>query len=312
LRVSCRFSRGDRVSRMGCVCPKPHLSGLVCPKPRTAALITWGACAPSPAYRGLCAPSPERPRRRPLPAATCHVVTVASITRRRARRAGWTAGGIYQRSLLPAERHFQMGRDAARAVAAPRPGPASGHEKADARSAAGVGASRRRPAPLPARLFARYCGCGSDSRLVSSWMSTATSASALAWTRPWCAQNSSSPELASSTRTYAWAPQRSQTSRAVSGLVGAIAPVNVASFASCLRLLGPSGSVLTPYRSVQHIPRRRRSLLRLLYATSETASGHFVFTFPAVTRGARVPPGRDPAAHRHRVSLADIYPIAGG
>jgi hypothetical protein len=34
-RVSCRFLAADRVSRMGCVCHKPHLPGLVCPKPRT-------------------------------------------------------------------------------------------------------------------------------------------------------------------------------------------------------------------------------------------------------------------------------------
>jgi hypothetical protein len=102
--------------------------------------------------------------------------------------------------------------------------------KSRRQSSPGVGVSRRRPAPLPARLFARYCGCGSDSRLVSSWMSTATLASAWACTRPWCAQKSSSPELASSTRTYAWAPQRSQTSKPVRGLVGAIAPVNVASW----------------------------------------------------------------------------------
>jgi len=33
--------------------------------------------------------------------------------------------------------------------------------------------------------------------------------------------------------------------------------------------------------------------------------------FSAVTRGAHVPPGRDPAAHRHRVSLPDIYPDSG-
>ena len=85
------------------------------------------------------------------------------------------------------------------------------------------------PASLPVWLDPlAYCGCGSDRRLLSSCMSTATLASALACCRPWCAQKSSSPELASSTRTYAWAPQRSQTSNAVSGLVGAIAPVNVA------------------------------------------------------------------------------------
>ena len=84
------------------------------------------------------------------------------------------------------------------------------------------------PASLPVWLSRVYCGCGSDRRLLSSCMSTATLASASACWRPWCAQKSSSPELASSTRTYAWAPQRSQTSSAVSGLVGASAPVNVA------------------------------------------------------------------------------------
>jgi hypothetical protein len=62
----------------------------------------------------------------------------------------------------------------------------------------------------------------------SSWMSTATFASAAACSRPWCAQKSSSPEFGSRTRTYAWAPQRSHRSRAVSGFVGARAPVNVA------------------------------------------------------------------------------------
>jgi len=39
------------------------------------------------------------------------------------------------------------------------------------------------------------------------------------------------------TRTYAWAPQRSHTSAAVSGWVGARAPVNVA----FLAVLGASG-----------------------------------------------------------------------
>lgn len=66
------------------------------------------------------------------------------------------------------------------------------------------------------------------SRCDSSWMSTATFASAAACSLPWCAQKSSSPEFGSRTRTYAWAPQRSQRSRAFSGFVGAIAPVNVA------------------------------------------------------------------------------------
>src|ERR1700689_2369735 len=60
-------------------------------------------------------------------------------------------------------------------------------------------------------------------------MSTATLDNALGCPPPGSAQKRSSPEVASSTRTYAWAPQRSQTSKAVSGLVGAMAPVNVAS-----------------------------------------------------------------------------------
>jgi hypothetical protein len=38
--------------------------------------------------------------------------------------------------------------------------------------------------------------------------------------RPWWAQKSSSPPLAKTTRRYAWAPQRSQRSAAVSGLAG--------------------------------------------------------------------------------------------
>jgi hypothetical protein len=134
-----------------------------------------------------------------------------------------------------------------------------------------------------------YCGCGSDRRLVSSCMSTATLASAFACSRPWCAQKSSSPEFASSTRTYAWAPQRSQTSNAVSGLVGAMAPVNVAFLASCLRLLvSHLAFVLCPYSSAQHIPRRLRSPLRVVYATSETGHRRSV---AASAIDARTPPG---------------------
>ena len=127
------------------------------------------------------------------------------------------------------------------------------------------------PASLPVWLDPlSYCGCGSDRRLLSSCMSTATSASALACWRPWCAQKSSSPELASSTRTYAWAPQRSQTSKAVSGLVGAIAPVNVAFLRVVPPAFQPSGFSFCPYSSAQHIPRLQRSPLQAVYATSET------------------------------------------
>ena len=127
------------------------------------------------------------------------------------------------------------------------------------------------PASLPVWLDPLfYCGCGSDRRLLSSCMSTATSASALACWRPWCAQKSSSPELASSTRTYAWAPQRSQMSKAVSGLVGAIAPVNVAFLRVVPPAFQPSGFSFCPYSSAQHIPRLQRSPLRVVYARSET------------------------------------------
>src|SRR5438876_8691039 len=82
-------------------------------------------------------------------------------------------------------------------------------------------------------------------------MSTATLASAAACCRPWCAQKSSSPELASSTRTYAWAPHRSQTSSAVSGFVGAIAPVNVAFLRVVPPAFQPSGFQL-PALTAQH------------------------------------------------------------
>jgi len=103
------------------------------------------------------------------------------------------------------------------------------------------------PASLPVWLDPlTYCGCGSDRRLLSSCMSTATFASAFACWRPWCAQKSSSPELASSTRTYAWAPQRSQTSSAVSGFVGAIAPVNVAFLRVVPPAFQPSGFSFLP------------------------------------------------------------------
>ena len=109
--------------------------------------------------------------------------------------------------------------------------------------------------PCRSGLTRCYCGCGSDRRLLSSCMSTATLASALACSRPWCAQKSSSPELASSTRTYAWAPQRSQTSSAVSGLVGAIAPVNVAFLRVVPPACQPSGFGFLPLQlSTTHTP----------------------------------------------------------
>ena len=168
-----------------------------------------------------------------------------------------------------------------------------------------------------ARLWPRcYCwGGGSDNRLLSSWMSTATLASAWACSRPWCAQKSSSPALASSTRTYAWAPHRSQTSSAVSGLVGAIAPDNVAFLSRrasglCIRL----APVYCPYCSAQHILRRQRSPIRAVYATSETTYGLSVAASVIRTHPSRqhtVPAsyrysGAVPVAHRHRV-LSSVF-----
>lgn len=91
----------------------------------------------------------------------------------------------------------------------------------------GEAAEGHRPWSAPAKSPQLVSGLA-VSRCDSSWMSTATFASAAACSRPWCAQKSSSPEFGSRTRTYAWAPQRSHRSRAVSGFVGARAPVNVA------------------------------------------------------------------------------------
>src|SRR6202034_798141 len=128
-------------------------------------------------------------------------------------------------------------------------------------------------------------------------MSTATFFSSGKCSLLWCAQKSNSPELGSRTRTYACAPHRSHRSSAVSGFVGAIAPVTspYSSRASglCFRLasvccyvsghlpaqradpLGgtrPYGGQL-PYSTAQHIPRRQASLRRGVYATSENRTG---------------------------------------
>jgi hypothetical protein len=75
------------------------------------------------------------------------------------------------------------------------------------------------------------------------------------------------------TRTYAWAPQRSHTSAAVSGWVGARAPVNVAFLASCLRLLisGWLGNLRCTYSRAQHVPGRQPSPPDVAYADSESA-----------------------------------------
>ena len=58
------------------------------------------------------------------------------------------------------------------------------------------------------------------SRSVSSCISAAIFLSSGSNLRPWWAQKSSSPPLSRTTRRYAWAPQRSQRSAAVSGLAG--------------------------------------------------------------------------------------------
>jgi hypothetical protein len=79
-------------------------------------------------------------------------------------------------------------------------------------------------------------------------------------------------------------------------LVGAIAPVTSPSFASCLRPRYPAGSVFCSYSSAQHIPRRQRSPLRGVYATSENPSGaacgpaNGIATVARGTYGACAPP----------------------
>ncbi len=150
------------------------------------------------------------------------------------------------------------------------------------------------PASLPVWLSRSYCGCGSDRRLLSSCISTATLASALACSRPWCAQKSSSPELASSTRTYAWAPHRSQTSSAVSGLVGAIAPVNVA----YLRFVPPACNI------------RLARFLPLQLSTTHTPAS--AFPTPSGVRHKR---NRSPTERgrncRHLTDDACVPPVLG-
>src|ERR1700733_8463580 len=95
-------------------------------------------------------------------------------------------------------------------------------------------------------------------------------------------------------------------SSAVSGLVGAIAPVIVAFLsrrASGIYIrLAP---VFCPYSSAQHIPRRQRSPLLVVYATSETAPELSVVT--SVTRPTR--DGADLAPPC--VGLTCSYPDSG-
>src|ERR1700742_3480612 len=147
-------------------------------------------------------------------------------------------------------------------------------------------------------------------------MSTATLASAAACCRPWCAQKSSSPELASSTRTYAWAPHLSHTSSAVSGLVGAIAPVNVA-FLRVVpdNLIGCPASSYCPYSSAQHIPKRQRSPLRVVYATSETTPRPNEVTTAATVTRCLHPPGTRATHRKHTGTVCfqlEVYPKSPG
>src|SRR5690606_22767856 len=72
-------------------------------------------------------------------------------------------------------------------------------------------------------IAAGRCHTQSCRRSDSSWMWSATSLSLSACSRPWWAQNSSSPPPGMETRMDAWAPQRSQRSAAESG--GATAAV---------------------------------------------------------------------------------------
>jgi hypothetical protein len=94
-------------------------------------------------------------------------------------------------------------------------------------------------------------------------------------------------------------------------LVGASAPVNVA----YLRVGPPApdirlAPVSCPYSSAQHIPRLKRSPLRVVYATSEN---HWRSVATAVATSHKVPAshrysGAVPVAHRHRVSLIGHIP----
>ena len=58
----------------------------------------------------------------------------------------------------------------------------------------------------------------STKRSVSSWILIATVANFSAYSLPWWAQNMSSPPVAKTARTQAWAPQRSQRSKAFRGV----------------------------------------------------------------------------------------------
>src|ERR1700745_3526614 len=111
-------------------------------------------------------------------------------------------------------------------------------------------------------------------------MSIATFFSAGRCSLLWWAQKSSSPELGSRTRTYACAPHRSHRSSAVSGFVGAIAPVTSpsSSHASgcCVRLAPVCCYVLGHLPSRRADPRGpslRRTTALQLSTTHTPASG---------------------------------------
>src|SRR5260370_1758765 len=84
------------------------------------------------------------------------------------------------------------------------------------------------------------------------------------------------------------------------------------SFASCLTGSASVRSpVFCPYCSAQHIPGRQRSLLRVVYATSETTHRRSVAATAAMRHTVPAPHRYSSAvlvAHRHRVSLTGHVP----
>src|SRR5579875_3876913 len=140
---------------------------------------------------------------------------------------------------------------------------------------------------------------GSSSLPVSSWISAATLASASAYSRLWCAQKSSSLELGSRTRTYACAPQRSHTSRAVSGFAGARVPVNVAFLAVPHSQFTPPGLTRRPPPPAAPGGTGWRSL-RLWFPDNRPASLAPVICFVLQHSTTPVPVSAFPARRRVR------------
>lgn len=138
--------------------------------------------------------------------------------------------------------------------------------RADARLRRSVRPGGFRPSGHRPAHASRRVPLPGDSFSVSSWISTATLASASACCRLWWAQNNSSPESGSTTRTYAWAPHRSHRSVAFNGLLGARAPVMSPPSRRATGSLCPVGCALP---AMQHSARRVPSRVDAAYAQSE-------------------------------------------